>query len=170
MDPPAWQTVLKQLGQSPWQIAIAVSGGGAGTLAKCFRRPGASRTFVEAAVPYARFAMADYLGEPPVGPSASDATAEQAARRAWQRCRKFADAATSEARFAGIALTAALPTTTPRPTPDRIHVAVCCDGPQAGQPRCHIESRELESGKFTRQSAEDVADQMMLEALASLLR
>ena len=155
-----WDSTLDRLHASDVRIAVVVSGGGSGAIARCFRRAGASRTFVEAAVPYSHAAMQDYLGHKPTGPSASVETARQLSEVAWDRCQRLSDV--DDFRAAGIALVAALPTSMHRKGHDRIHVAVRCDG------KTQTWSENLAGGEFTRESAESLADEMFLTALSSL--
>ena len=158
-----WSEVLDRLHASDFQIAIVVSGGGGGSLARCFRRPGASKTFVEAVVAYAHRAMAEYLGESPVGQSASRETANQLSRAAMVRCARLSDAESGTFRPIGISLVAALPTSSPRRGEDRIEVSLSFGNETKSW------SRNLRKGQFTRESAEDVADAMFLAALSELL-
>ena len=156
----SFQVVLDRLHASDYQISIVVSGGGSGAIAKCFQRSGASKSFVEAVVAYSRGAMAEYLEGPPVGRSASIETARQLAEMARRRCEQLTDAEGFCA--AGLALTAALPTTPPRNGRDQIHVALNREG------ATETWSKELRKGEFTRESAEALADEMFLRALNSM--
>lgn len=155
-----WRELFQQLVELPLQIAIVISGGGSGSLPKCFRRAGASANFLEAVIPYSIPAMDEYLGEPACGPSASGPVAQQLARVAYGRAARLSE---SEQK-AGLSLVAALPTNPPRRGNDRIHIAV------------HLQhvgwllSRELPKHEYTRESAEDVADAMMHWALKLMLQ
>ena len=140
------------------QIALVTSGGGTGVIATCLRRPGASRQFVEAVVPYSRRSMADYLAQSPVGPSASVETACQMAHRAYERASKLSDLPNPVP--VGVAMTCALPTIPPRDQVNKIHVAV------HGNEISRQWSRILGSEIATREQAESIAEEMMMQALA----
>ena len=111
-------------------------------------------------MPYSRAAMEDYLGDEPAGSSASLETARQLSVVACGRSERLSD--NDDARAAGIALVAALPTSIRRQGRDRIHVAVHFDG------KTQSWSQALADGEFTRESAEALADQMILVALCEL--
>jgi len=158
-----WDQLFAVLKEQPLQIALVCTGGGTGALARCFRRPGASKNFVEAVVPYSRAAAADYLGRTP-GREMSHASPEFAqvlATTAHQRAGRLSDQPTTLA--AGVALAAALPTVGQLVDELRIHVAV--------ETAHHQQSwSETASGHgHNRESAEDLADGLMFDALRSLI-
>lgn len=156
--------ILSALTETHWRVAVVLTGGGAGFIGHCFARSGASKNFIEGLVPYSREAVNDYLGNYPSGSSASVEAAEQLAQKAYQRCQCLSplDDPDCDAEFAGLALVAALPTTPPRRGIDRIHVSLITAS--FGK----TWSIELPRGKHTRQSAEQVAEQLALIGLASL--
>ncbi len=155
-----WHALLDQLHASPIQIALVMAGGGSGALAHCFRRPGASSTFVEAVIPYSRRSMAEYLELPQdVRPDVSIETAQRLAERAFHRAARFCESENQHSA-AGISLTAALPTSEPRRGLDRIHVAL-----QDDARRSHW-SVDLGQADVTRSFAETVSDELLFKALA----
>lgn len=156
-----WQTLLDGLASSATRISLVVTGGGSGAVSRCLRRAGASRNFVDAAAPYSRAAVADYLGTEPAGAAASGEVARQLGAAALARAFDLDDVSQPPER-AGIGLAAALPTTPPRPVRNRIHVAL--QRPQHGV----LWSLELATGTQTRESAETIADEMVYRALAEL--
>tara|TARA_R110002049_G_scaffold4601_5_gene32068 strand:- start:106902 stop:107435 length:534 start_codon:yes stop_codon:yes gene_type:complete len=160
----SWATTLDPLHTTDFQIAMVVSGGGSRAIGRCFQRPGASRSFVEAVVPYSHAAMCEYLNEPPAGPSASVETAIQLSRVAMERCRRLSDNGINTSIPVGISLVAALPTSEPRKGQDRIHVALNVNG------SIQTWTRQLPRGEFTRDAAERVAEAMFLSAMGELLR
>lgn len=158
-----WQSLLESLADSDHRISLVVTGGGSGAIGHCFRRAGASRNFVDAAIPYSRAAVAEYLGCPPDDSSASSAVARQLASAALQRAIRLDDAPASAVHAAGIALVAALPTTPPRRGQDRIHVVL-----QTAQQGV-LWSLELAKGAHTREEAETIADEMVFRAISELI-
>ncbi|MFK8112265.1 MAG: hypothetical protein AB8B91_08680 [Rubripirellula sp.] len=160
MNQTAWDQLFARLRVTPFQIAIVMSGGGSGALAECFRRSGASANFVEAVIPYSQRAMSEYLSQTPLGSAASLETAKQLAEVAHQRAQRLGEP--NSQHCVGLALVAALPTSRPRRGDDRIHVAA--KQTDSGVSR----SIQLAKNEFSRESAEEVADQLIYLALADI--
>lgn len=163
-----WTESLGRLSGSDIRVAIVVTGGGSGAISRCFRREGASRSFVEAVIPYSHAALLDYMGRALEDSSTSPATARTLATIARKRARVFTDPGDeSDERdsgsWAGIALVAALPTSRLRRGEDRIHVALRSDNEST------VWTVHLAKEAHTRDSAETVADEMMLRALSELV-
>ncbi len=159
---PNWSRVLARLSDSGIQIALVVTGGGAGALGKCFTRPGASTNFVEATVPYSRGAATAYLAGKPIGSSASPDRAAQLATTALNRAESHTDR-DAPIEAAGIALVAALPTTIPRKDKDRAHLSVRTRGAMTHW------SLDLGQGTLDRETAESLCEQLILVGLAELI-
>ena len=103
---------------SPWQGAVHLTGGGAGLLSELLAEAGASRTLIEARVPYAKASLEDLLGGQP-DPACSAPTARALAMAAFQSARSFG------ARPAfGFGVTASLATDRPKRGACRAHLAV----------------------------------------------
>ena len=81
--------IVQQLHDSPWRGVFHVTGGGASLLTDLLTVPGASKTLLDASIPYANQALADLLGQTPEQAS-STATARALAMAAYQRARTFA--------------------------------------------------------------------------------
>ncbi|MCG8649840.1 MAG: hypothetical protein MI861_08405 [Pirellulales bacterium] len=158
-----WQELLDKLHCRPYQIALVAAGGGSGAIGQCFGRPGASRTFVEAVIPYSRASMTQYLGDAAVAASASLETAMELAQTARERASRLSDSPQPGQVHVGLALVAALPTDPPRRGDDRIHVVLA---PSSG--RGWQGSLGLAKDRFTRTVAEQISDQMIFRALAEL--
>ncbi len=79
-------SIVQQLHDSPWRGVFHVTGGGASLLAELLAVPGASRTLLDASIPYANQALADLLGQAPEQAS-STTTARALAMAAYQRAR-----------------------------------------------------------------------------------
>lgn len=164
-----WEPVLARLRSSRKKIGLVVTGGGAGALGHCFSRAGASKIFVEAAIPYSRRALSAYLGCPPPDACASLAAAVQLSEVARQRAHEFEDDPTDSLQTVGIALVAALPTTPTRRGQDRIHVAASTQEARPAQSRGRSWSLELAKGAHSREAAESIADAMIRHALCHLV-
>jgi nicotinamide mononucleotide (NMN) deamidase PncC len=114
------QTLIEQIHASGRQFVMAVTGGGSGAISGLLEVPGASASVLEAIVPYAASAMADWLGGTP-DHYCSERTARAMAMAAFERARKLSDADPHTLR--GIGATASLASNRPKRGPHRIHVA-----------------------------------------------
>ena len=144
------QEVVRQIHASPAQAVVVVTGGGAQAISRLLTVPGASRTVLEALVPYSERALGDFLGELP-HQVASAETAEAISRHAYRRAVELA---ASDGPLVGIGCTAALATDRLKRGPHRVHVA-----------RCALDSVVTYSLEFTK----DLRDRAGEDALASLL-
>ena len=135
---------------------LVVTGGGTLALADLFVVPGASRTVLEALVPYCDRSMAGFLGRPP-SQAVSVETAAALARRARGKALELRPS--REAVVLGVACTAALVTDRPRKGEHRAHVAVC-RGESA-----EVHSVTLEKNARTREGEERVVADIVLSVL-----
>ena len=156
MESPSRSDFVAEIHQSPALVMLVVTGGGTQALADLFAVPGASRTVLEALVPYSEGAMTGFLGRP--APQAVSAeTAALLARKAREKA--LALAPEQEAALLGVACTAALVTDRPRKGEHRAHVAVC------GGDAVEVRSVTLEKNTRTREGEERVVADMVLLAL-----
>ena len=135
---------------------LVVTGGGTQALADLFVVPGASRTVLEALVPYSDGSMAGFLGRSPSQAVSAD-TAAALARRARGRALELRPS--REAVVLGVACTAALVTDRPRKGEHRAHVAVC------GGESAEVHSVTLEKNARTREGEERVVADLVLSVL-----
>ncbi|MCB1694132.1 MAG: hypothetical protein KDI19_15280 [Pseudomonadales bacterium] len=105
---------------APGKFVIAAAGGGSTAIAGLLAVPGASRTLIEATVPYDSAALADYIGGKP-DQACSGKTSRAMAMAALQRARRLAS---QPASLFGIGCTAALTTDRERRGQDRCYVAL----------------------------------------------
>ncbi|TWU56806.1 hypothetical protein Poly51_27230 [Rubripirellula tenax] len=154
-----------RLADTPWQIAMVLSGGGSGAVGICFRRAGASVNFVEANIPYSRASLESYLGAPPFDGYASVDTAQQAATVARSRAIRLGNG--NEQRSAGLALLAVLPTEPSRQDGCRVVVAL----QTANESKTWVQSidKATDGERHDRSSAESIADHMVIVAIEHLL-
>ena len=155
MDP-AVQTVVEAIHASPGLAVIAVTGAGGQALAWILGVPGASRTVLEAVVPYGARSMAQFLGHEP-SQSVSPQTAREMARSAYARAL---DLRQGQEPVLGVACTATIAT----------------DRPKRGQHRCCIATWDerggttytlvLAKGQRDRPGEEEVVSRLVLRALA----
>ncbi len=123
--------VVDQIHAVRTAAALALTGGGSGAIPLLLRRPGGSRTVLDAAVPYSPAAIAEYLGGKPRRAVSAD-TAAALARRAFQRALALRPDARTP--VVGLGATAALTTDRARRGQDRAHVATF-DGARAAAVR-----------------------------------
>ncbi len=111
--------LVEQIHASAGRIVLATAGGGTRAIAELLAVPGATRTLLEAVVPYSEPAMTAWLGGRPdaaCSPRTVRAMAMSAFRRAWQY--------DPESSPAGVACTAGLATDRPRQGAHRAHLAL----------------------------------------------
>lgn len=113
--------LVQRLHALPHCGVFAVTGGGAVLLADLLTVPGASATVLEARVPYAERALAEFVGAAPEQ-ACSVQTACDMAMASFQRARSLAPDAPQH-RF-GLGCTASLATTSPKRGDHRAHIAL----------------------------------------------
>lgn len=149
---------IRSIHDAPGKLVLCVTGGGSLAISSLLEAPGASRTVLEAAVPYAAETLVDWLQARPEQ-FCSEATARAMAMSAYLRAVKYTGE-DSDALLAGIGCTASLASDRPKHGPHRIHAAL-----QTGElTRSH--SLELGKGQRTREAEERVAAAMVLNLVA----
>lgn len=108
----------QRLHDSPWQGVFCVTGGGAGFLEEVLSTPGASRTLLDATIPYSAASLAETLGGAP-RQACSAATARALAMAGLQRARHL-----GASRPFGFAATASLATDRVKRGACRAHIAL----------------------------------------------
>lgn len=99
---------------------MAVTGGGSRAISDLLSEPGASRTVLEATVPYSAAAMAAWLGSPPEQ-YCSEPTARAVAAAALERARVYLPEELET--LIGLGCTASLASDRPKRGEHRVHVA-----------------------------------------------
>jgi len=150
------QDVIRQVHASPVQAVVVVTGGGAQSISRLLRVPGASRTVLEILVPYSERALEDFLGERP-NQVASVETAETMSRQAHRRAVELAEA---DVPLVGIGCTAALATDRPKRGAHRVHVARCTSDSTVTY------SLEFTKGLRDRTGEDTLAGLLVVRALA----
>jgi nicotinamide mononucleotide (NMN) deamidase PncC len=149
--------LVRAIHDSPYKIAIAVTGGGIGAIHDLFTTPGASRSMLEGLIPYDSGALNDLLGGKP-DQYCSSATARAMAMACYQRASALTNGSQS---ILGVGCTASL----------------VSDHPKHGEHRCHIALQSasttqvmtvrLKKGLRTRQEEDVVASNFVLQLLHS---
>ena len=113
----------QQMHASPWLGVFYVTGGGAGLLAELLNTPGASKSVLEATVPYAGESLARLLGRAP-DQACSPVTARQLAITAFEQAQALQQAPQSGQMLFGFGLTASLATDRTKKGTHRAHWAI----------------------------------------------
>lgn len=111
-------STIQTLHDSNWRGVLHITGGGASLLSELLAVAGASRTVLDASIPYAEQALTDLLGKPPEQ-AASQATARALAMAAYQRAVGFGGA-----DHFGLGCTASLVTDRAKRGQTRAHWAI----------------------------------------------
>lgn len=154
MDP-ATRRTLEAIHAAGRPFVLAATGGGALAAGLLLAVPGASRTVLEAVVPYSEEALADFLGSRPAQ-FCAPATAQAMARRARQRACWLRPGA---AGF-GVGCTASLATDRPKRGDHRLHLGV------ATADATTTLSLTLTKGARDRLAEEALLDALLLNAIA----
>jgi len=142
--------------KSPTQLVLVISGGGQRAISAITEMPGASRTLLEAIVPYSESAMKNLLGGLPEH-LCSDLAARQMAVVAILRAMEYSGVS---AGVVGIACTASLASDRPKRGPNRFHIALQTDD------RTSTWSLTLQKGHRTRMLEESLTFRSLLNVVA----
>ena len=154
---PDTDNLIARLHESPLRCVAVFAGAGSVALSWILAVPGASRTVLEATVPYSEASLVDLLGGRPAS-LASRETAEAMAQVAFERALDLREA---EYPVVGLACTAAIRTDRPKRGPHRAHVAVRSASGLATY------GLALEKGLRDRSAEEEVVSLLILRALAT---
>lgn len=141
-------------------LVVVVTGGASRAISGLVSVPGASRTVLEARVPYSAAALIEWLGARP-DHFCSEDTARAMAMRAFERARGLlaADGRPTD-NAVGLACTASLASDRPKRGPHRAHLAL-----QSAE-RTVALSVELVKGRRTRDAEESVTASLLLNLAA----
>jgi len=167
--------LVRRIHDAQQRGVIVVTGGGSGAIARLVGTPGASRTVLEALVPYSAAALADFLRGMPEQFCSPD-TARTIAMAAYRRACRLREteaaagaAGTGEATGAepapalfGLGVTASLASDRPKRGAHRIHLAAQTAA------RTWSRSIELTKGLRTREVEESIASRLAIYLLADV--
>jgi len=152
------EQLVEQIHDSPTRIVLAATGGGSRAIADLLEVPGASRTLLEAVVPYSVPAMNVWLGSLPDG-LCSAATGRAMAMAAFHRALRY-ETQESPPPVAGVACTASLASDRPKHGPHRVHVALQTASLTAAW---HV---QLHKDRRTRAEEERLVGRLLLNVIA----
>ena len=157
--------VVPQIHASGCKVALAITGGGSEAIGELLRVPGASRTVLEALVPYSPKSLVQFLGARPEH-FCSSRTARAMAMAAYWRAVDLAEVEGDEScepdLLVGVGCTASLASDRPKQGPHRVHVAL--------QTAAFTSTASLELTKDARSRAaeEQLAAQLILRQLVAV--
>jgi len=147
---------IQSIHKSPTRIVYVNAGAGTQALHQLLNIGGASRTLLEAIVPYSQSAFDNFLGQTP-DQYVADKTARLLAGRAYQRACQLAG---PSADLVGISCTASIASDRPKRGEHRAYVA-------AWQPsRLDVYDLYLEKGVRDRQGEEALISQLVIDVLS----
>lgn len=152
--------LVQRIQQTSRPFVIALTGGGSKAISHLLTQPGASRSVLEATVPYSAAALADYLGAAPEH-ACDERTARAMAMTAYQRARRFIAATPAPQPALGVGCTASLASDRPKRGPHRIHLAL------QSEAQTMIRSVTLSKGLRDRAGEEQVAATLVLNLIAA---
>ena len=149
--------LISQIHATPVMTVLAVTGGGTQAVADLLAVPGASRTVLEAVIPYSQAAQSAFLGQT-VDHSVTAEAAATLARAAYRRAVQLSTDGTVP--LIGLGCTAALATDRPKKGDHRAHIGV---SHAAGTRVCSL---TLHKGARDRSGEEQVVTALLLCLLA----
>ena len=153
--------LIRQIHDTPHRGVWAVTGGGSSAISQLLAEPGASRTVLQAIVPYSQQSLHQWTGGR-LDSACSEATARAMAMAACESARLLSnDADAADGLYFGVGATASLVSDRPKRGPHRVHVAL-----QTVE-RTTVWSLELAKGSRTRREEEAVAAELILHATAT---
>lgn len=159
---PSWIDLITQIHQLSQPAVVVVTGGGASAIAKLLAVPGASRTILDAQVPYSPEALIAWLGRRPeqfCDERTALAMASVAAYRAGKLVHPEPTSAIATTPF-GISCTASLASDRPKRGDHRCFIAVQTDQLTTSY------SLTLEKGGRSRAEEDALVGQLIVRALA----
>ncbi len=154
---------IRRLHDTPQRFVLSATGGGSAAFSHLLTVPGASRTVLEATVPYASAALVEWLGARPES-FCSPGTARLMAMASYRRGVRLAKAEQLpvDVPVAGVGCTCSLASDRPKRGPHRAHLAV-----QTAQFTL-TQSLDLAKDQRTRKDEEELVARWMLNLLAEV--
>ena len=147
---------IARIHASSLRAMLVVTGGGTQAIADLLAVPGASRTVLEAVVPYSEAALTEFLGAHP-HQAVSVETAAALARAAYKRAVVLSPA---DDPLVGISCTATLATDRLKKGAHRAHIGISTAA------ETHVYSCTLTKGARDRQGEERVVSDLLLTILS----
>jgi nicotinic acid mononucleotide adenylyltransferase len=155
----ALRQFIQAIHDSPPRAVFAAAGAGSRALADLLAVPGASRTLLEALIPYAADSFDEFLGQTPEQYVSAE-TGRKMAGRALARAHHLRELETFP--VAGLGCTATIVTDRPKRGDHRAHIAAWTPA------RLAVWSLVLEKGARDRAGEEGLVSRLILDALGDL--
>ena len=149
--------LITQIHATPTMAVLVVTGGGTQAIADLLAVPGASRTVLEALIPYCDKSLLEFLGASPTQ-AVSIETAAALAQQAYQRACSLREA--EEIPVVGLSCTATLVTDRPKKGDHRAHVGLCTSEDT------QVFSLTLQKGARDRIGEERLVSDLLVQVLA----
>ncbi len=159
MSSPDFEPLVRQIHDSPNRMVISLSGGGGETIFELLSVPGASRTLLEAVVPYSQQALCRWLAGRP-DQFCSARTARAMAMAGFLRACEYESP--EGYPLAGVGATASLATDRRKRGSHRIHLAIQTVG------QTIVQSLRLVKDRRTRPQEESIASGLILNLIAEV--
>lgn len=159
MSSPDIEPLVRQIHDSPTRLVLSFSGGGSDTLSGLLSVPGASRTVLEAVVPYSQQALCRWLAGRP-DQFCSARTARAMAMSGFLRACEYESP--EGYPLVGVGATASLATDRPKRGAHRIHLAVQTVS------QTIVQSVELTKDLRRRPEEEAIASALILNLIAEV--
>lgn len=151
--------LIKQIHDADARSCLVITGAGTSAISALFSVAGASRTVIDAQVPYSRAALDAYVGAQAKQHVSRD-EAKIMAIKAYERSVRFSDPELGAIRLIGLSCTAAIATDRHRRGENRVHIA-WHDGNGGA-----TYSLVMNKGERDRAGEEAVCSAIVLNALA----
>ena len=151
------QKLVESIHRSPQTLFIAAAGGGTGAIAALARCPGASRTLLQAVVPYSRESIKAFLNGGSQPACSKDVAADMARRSRELALREHPDLPQQPI---GVGVTAALTSDRARTGTNRGFVSVC------GEKVWINRQIHFRKGSRSREAEEELLDRLVLNCIA----
>ena len=152
--------LIEAIHDTPTKVCLVITGAGTSAISALFAVSGASRTVIDAQVPYSRSALEDYVGAA-AEQHVSKLEAALMAKRAFRRAVELSDSRENQNHVIGLSCTAAIATDRVRRGENRAHIA-WHDGE-----RTSTISIVMKKGARDRDGEEAVCKSLVLSALAA---
>lgn len=159
MSSPEFEPLVRQIHDSPTRLVLSFSGGGSDTLSGLLSVPGASRTVLEAVVPYSQQALCRWLAGRP-DQFCSARTARAMAMSGFLRACEYESP--EGYPLVGVGATASLATDRPKRGAHRIHLAIQTVS------QTIVQSVELTKDLRRRSEEEAIASALILNLIAEV--
>ena len=128
----------RKLHASNWSGVLHVTGGGSGFLSEMLKEPGASKTILEASIPYSEKSLSELLGGP-AEQACSPSTARALAMAAFEKAKSYGVVGNF-----GLGCTASLATNREKKGQHRAHWAIQTDNDSFAYSATYSENRKTE--------------------------